>query len=71
MKGKFACPYCASDTDSRYLQHGHKFCYMGHRRWLDSDHEFRDEGTLFNGSTDMRVAPVAPVASDILVDLKV
>ena len=41
---------------------------MGHRRWLDSDHEFRDEDTLFDGSTDMRVAPVAPVASDILVD---
>nr|XP_023870348.1 uncharacterized protein LOC111982961 [Quercus suber] len=37
-------------------------------RWLDSDHEFRDEDTLFDGSTDIRVAPVAPVASDILVD---
>ncbi|XP_030934441.1 uncharacterized protein LOC115959910 isoform X3 [Quercus lobata] len=67
-KGKFACPCCASNTDSRYLQHGHKFCYMGHRRWLDSDHKFRGEGTLFNGSTDMRGAPMAPVASDILVD---
>ncbi|XP_065620649.1 uncharacterized protein LOC136063750 [Quercus suber] len=67
-KGEFACPCCASETDSRYLKHGHKFCYMGHRRWLDSDHEFRDEDTLFDGSTDMQVAPVAPVASDILVD---
>ncbi|KAK9988482.1 hypothetical protein SO802_028721 [Lithocarpus litseifolius] len=41
---------------------------MGHRRWLDIDHVFRDEDTSFDGSTDMRVAPVAPVASDILVD---
>ena len=39
-KGKNACPCCASETDSQYLKHGHKFCYMGHRRWLDSDHEF-------------------------------
>ncbi|XP_050278453.1 uncharacterized protein LOC126719982 [Quercus robur] len=67
-KGKFVCPCCASDTDSRYLQHGHKFYYMGHRRWLDSDHEFQDEDTLFDGSIDMQMAPVAPVASDILVD---
>ena len=67
-KGKIACPCCASETESRYLKHGHKFCYMGYRRWLDSDHEFRDEDTLFNGSTDIRVAPVAPVAIDILVE---
>ncbi|XP_050280987.1 uncharacterized protein LOC126721937 [Quercus robur] len=40
----------------------------GHRRWLDSDHKFWDEDTLFDGSTDMRVTPMAPVASDILVD---
>ena len=39
-KGKTACPCCASETDSRYLKHGHKFCYMGYRRWLDSEHEF-------------------------------
>ena len=31
-KGKFACPCCASETDSRYLRNGRKFCYMGHRR---------------------------------------
>ncbi|KAL0005925.1 hypothetical protein SO802_013486 [Lithocarpus litseifolius] len=67
-KGKFARPCCASETDSRYLKHGHKFCYIGHRRWLDSDHDFRDEDTSFNGSNDRRVAPVALIASDILVD---
>ena len=39
-KGKFACPCCASKTDSRYLRNGHKFCYMGDRRWLGIDHEF-------------------------------
>nr|XP_023924457.1 uncharacterized protein LOC112035850 [Quercus suber] len=67
-KGKFACPCCASETDSRYLKNGHKFCYMGHRRWLASDHEFREEDTLFDGTTDMRVAPVPPIASGIIVD---
>ena len=38
MNGKFACPCYASETNSRYLKHGHKFYYMGHRQWLDSDH---------------------------------
>ena len=67
-KGKFACPCCASETDSQYLKHGHKFCYMGHRRWLDNDREFQEEDTLFDGSTDMRVACVPPIALNILVE---
>ena len=69
-KGKFACPCCALEIDSRYLRNGHKFCYMGHRRWLGSEHEFRKEATLFDGSTDIRVALVPPVASDIIVDIE-
>ena len=69
-KGKFVRPCCASETDSQYLKHGHKLCHMRHRRWLDSDHEFREKDTLFDGSTDMRVAPVPPVASNILVETK-
>ncbi|XP_075658683.1 uncharacterized protein LOC142628479 [Castanea sativa] len=56
-KGGLACPSYAMETDSRYLKNGHKFCYMGHRRWLDVDHNFWEEeknvmdnilGTLLN-----------------------
>ena len=35
---------------------------------MGSDHEFRKEATLFDGSTDIQVALVPPVASDIIVD---
>ena len=35
---------------------------------MGSEHEFWKEVTLFDGSTDVRVAPVPPVASDIIVD---
>ncbi|XP_065619438.1 uncharacterized protein LOC136063250 [Quercus suber] len=42
-KGGLACPSCAVETDSRYLKNGRKFCYMGHRQWLDVDHDFRKE----------------------------
>jgi len=31
-KGKLACLICNKDTDIRRLKHGHKMCYMGHRR---------------------------------------
>ena len=67
-KGGLACPYCAVEIDSRYLKNGHKFYYMGHKRWLDVHHDFRKEGMLFDGSNDMRSAPVPPVASDIILD---
>ncbi|XP_075665539.1 uncharacterized protein LOC142635228 [Castanea sativa] len=47
---------------------GHKFCYLGHRRWLDLDQNFREEGMLFDGSNDTQLAPVPPVASQIISD---
>ena len=67
-KGGLACPSCVVETDSRYLKNCHKFCYMGHRRWLDVHHDFRKEGMLFDGSNDMRSAPVPPVVSEIILD---
>nr|XP_023905102.1 uncharacterized protein LOC112016865 [Quercus suber] len=33
-----------------------------------NDHEFREKDTLFDGTTDIQVAPVPPVASGIIVD---
>ena len=35
---------------------------------MGSDHEFWKEATLFDGSIDIQVALVPPVASDIIVD---
>ena len=66
-KGELACSSCAVETDSLYLINGHKFCYMGHRQWLDVDHHFRKEGMLFDGSNDTRLAPEPPITSDIIV----
>ncbi|XP_058217100.1 uncharacterized protein LOC131327994 [Rhododendron vialii] len=39
-KGYLACPVCLDETCSRWLVHGKKVCYLGHRRWLDKDHKF-------------------------------
>ncbi|XP_060202678.1 uncharacterized protein LOC132631095 [Lycium barbarum] len=39
--GKFACPTCNIDTIPCRLQHSRKWCFMGHRRFLNAGHKFR------------------------------
>ncbi|XP_042972746.1 uncharacterized protein LOC122304540 [Carya illinoinensis] len=56
-KGKFACPTCTSETDSLWLVHGRKHCYMGHRRWLVRDHSWRRKKSAFNGKEEHRLQP--------------
>lgn len=69
-KGRWACPSCNKDTHSLYLKNGHKFCYMGHRRFLDSNHRFRQDKKSFDGTIEKRCAPVTLSGSDLLDQLK-
>jgi tnp2 family transposase/uncharacterized protein DUF4218 len=69
-KGRYACPSCAGETRSRWLENGHKFCYMGHRRWLPIDHPFRYDDIGFDGHVELDHAPVPSSGSDVLEDLK-
>ncbi|KAG8490796.1 hypothetical protein CXB51_014008 [Gossypium anomalum] len=43
---------------------------MGHRRWLDENHKFRFQRTLFDGTEEYRGAPEQTVGSEILFMLK-
>ncbi|KAK5836866.1 hypothetical protein PVK06_012669 [Gossypium arboreum] len=43
---------------------------MGHRRWLDGNHKFRFQRTLFDGIEEYRGAPEQTVGSEILFMLK-
>ncbi|XP_042974567.1 uncharacterized protein LOC122306194 [Carya illinoinensis] len=56
-KGKMACPTCNAETDSLWLVHGRKHCYMGHRRWLEVDHSWRQKKNAFNGKEENRLQP--------------
>ena len=56
-----------TDTDSHYLKNARKVCYMGHRRWLDNDHKFRQDDKNFDGTNDFRLAPVTPSGLDIMM----
>jgi hypothetical protein len=56
-KGKFACPYCHRHTDYLWLKYGSKHCYMGHRRFLPSNHKWRRNKVSFNNKVETREAP--------------
>ncbi|MEN2632099.1 hypothetical protein, partial [Acinetobacter baumannii] len=43
---------------------------MGHRWWLDRNHRFRFQRTLFDGTEEFREAPVQTIGSKILFMLK-
>lgn len=66
-KGRLACPSCNVNTDARYLKHGRKFCYMGHRRFLERNHKFRRDRISFDGNQEVRDAPL-PLSSSQIVD---
>ncbi|KAL6600366.1 hypothetical protein ACP70R_045166 [Stipagrostis hirtigluma subsp. patula] len=55
--GKLGCAICYSETCSLRLKNGRKTCYMGHRRFLPTDHKFRFEASAFDGTIELREAP--------------
>ncbi|GKA99060.1 putative transposase-associated domain-containing protein [Tanacetum coccineum] len=65
-KGEYACPVCAFDKSSKWLEHGRKWCYMGHRRWLQHDHCWRKDTKSFDGDEELRYAPAHRSGEDIL-----
>ncbi|XP_020080540.1 uncharacterized protein LOC109704191 isoform X2 [Ananas comosus] len=69
-KGHLACPYCNNDTCSKYLKHGRKLCYMGHRRFLKRGHRFRQDAISFDGTCELREAPPLLSGHDLLEQVK-
>ena len=65
-KGEFACPCCNKHTRSRWLSHGRKFCYMGHRRFLPIGHKFRKDRVSFGGKWEWGSKPPQLSGVDIL-----
>ncbi|XP_075645873.1 uncharacterized protein LOC142617065 [Castanea sativa] len=65
-KGALACPSCNYNPQSRWLKHGRKFSYIGHRRFLDRDHEFHNHDKEFDGRTDFSKAPDIVPRSEII-----
>ena len=66
-KGALACPPCNYDSQSRWLKYGRKFSYIGHRRFLDSNHKFHKQKQSFDGHVDMRSAPITVSGGEIML----
>nr|XP_015619500.1 uncharacterized protein LOC107279728 [Oryza sativa Japonica Group] len=65
-KGKYACPSCHTETCYHRLVNGHKYCYMGHRRFLPRRHVWRNNDASFDGQKEKRSAP-KPLSEDDII----
>ncbi|CAN6704834.1 unnamed protein product [Malus baccata var. baccata] len=54
-KGYLACPICKENVTSSW--HARKVCYLGHRRWLPWDNEWRQNDKAFHGTKETRLRP--------------
>ncbi|KAM6545767.1 hypothetical protein CsatB_026503 [Cannabis sativa] len=70
VKGYKACPICEDKTCSQYLKHSRKISYMGHRRFLPSNHVFRTWKKAFDGKQEFEVAPPPLLGEQLVVKLK-
>jgi len=51
-KGRKACPVCEDETSSIWLRNCRKTVFMGHRRFLPANHEYRRNKKDFNGCVE-------------------
>ncbi|XP_058202901.1 uncharacterized protein LOC131317361 [Rhododendron vialii] len=57
-KGALACPSCNVETQSLWLKNFRKYCYMGHKHFLDQGHNFRKDAISFDGTIETRPRPL-------------
>ncbi|XP_025628721.1 uncharacterized protein [Arachis hypogaea] len=67
--GGRACPTCNLDAESKRLTFSQKWCFMGHRRFLNQSHRFRQDRVRFDGKVEVRGPPVTLSGGDILRQL--
>jgi len=69
-KGRLACPSCARGTHLMWLENGHKFCYVRHRRYLPISHPFYFDDAEFDGNVELGHAPKPCSSNDVLIQLQ-
>jgi hypothetical protein len=57
-------------TRSKWLKHGQKWYYMGHRKYLAMDHLFRRNKRTFDGNQELGCAPDVLSGDEILKQLE-
>ncbi|KAM3386984.1 hypothetical protein ACQJBY_010090 [Aegilops geniculata] len=69
VHGDYACPPCGANVWTKRLKYGKKACFMGHRRFLPPDHEFRNDASAFDGTTENRTEPITYYGRSVLDDI--
>ena len=69
-KGFCACPICGRNTNSMYLKCSRKCVYMGHRRYLPTNHKYRSQKGPFNGKSEHLIAPKIVKVSNIFIEIE-
>ena len=59
-KKKFTYPSCGFDTYSEWLDHGGKYFFFGHCRFLSLEQLYRCDRHYFNGRQEWRQALTLP-----------
>ena len=65
-----ACPNCNLDSTPNRLRHSRKWCFMGHRHFLNTGHKFRLARGRFDGRIENRTPPVAITGADVLLQVE-
>ncbi|XP_074342166.1 uncharacterized protein LOC141679607 [Apium graveolens] len=65
-KGEYACPICNKRPQAHWLKNGRKWCYIGHRRFLPNNHNFRKDKKAFDGAREVRSKPKLLTGAEIL-----
>jgi len=58
-------------TRSKYLKSDKKFCSMGDRRYLPTEHLWRLNRRTFDGTEELQCAPNVPCEDEILQQLDI
>jgi len=61
-----AYPSCNNDSNSCHLPFSRKWCFMGHRHFLESRYRFRLNRVQFDGNTKLRNPPIFLSGTEIL-----
>ncbi|XP_062188858.1 uncharacterized protein LOC133892152 [Phragmites australis] len=69
VHGEYACPPCGQNAWTKRLKHGQKSCFMGHRRFLPLDHEFRFDRDSFDGTTELGMEPITYYERPVLDEI--
>jgi hypothetical protein len=68
--GQLGCVSCDDETSSRRLKHGYKQCFMGHRRFLPTGHEFRYDASSFDETEGHQLRPISYAGVSLLERIK-